>query len=885
MVGQGRSPTIRLLVLFVLTFSLSSFAEISNPRFMISSVHADTLNCGGPGPGPLRMCPGTQWYPAGPSIDKLQMNIYTDEVSEYQNGLQGGQIDLTDWTVPATLSSAIAATGSGLFLSDANSEFGMFDIDFNHAQSFFGIADHFGQDGFTTTNAAINFRQGIAHLIDKAAFITAAPTIAGKANVLDNALPPGQGILHSGLTFNAQNPPSPSTCAPSTTQACATGTATGSYTTTAVDANGVSSSVTVGGVCGWDLLSAQHVTAGQICQSAYKYGSDSSTNGIVNAASTNPDFCDAAAHWQAAGLGTGVSTVDCHLLGFAPLAGGASSIIFVIRSDSPPLLLLGDTLAARMCELTNGAGTTTCSQITVSHQTIVQALSTVFATRSVLLDWHMYTASWRLGSQFDQLFALYNNRFSSSGCVSSQPNVAFGADYVYWCNASYDAATNNLEFANSYSVAVQQAQVAMDVFGSHVATIPIWSGAIQFGYVIGWIGVSNAVGVGPPNYLTLLNGWNKTPVVNGTLRWGFKQGTVNLNPYLFTTFSEANVVHEVYDSLLAADAYSPSTLFGWMVNSFVQVNPTDIRMVLKPDMFWHDGTRVTAGDVKFSLLSYQQTGGPVASSVSNVNDVSIISSPPGQYSIFDIMLLHPSPFALFDIGSVPIVPQHIWAVDKVNPCTVKGSSACTLDTTLLSGSASDPIVNHTFIGSGPFRCVDLVSGQVGGGCTQTAAGGPGTQVVDVGGQIILQRTGFGFAGTDPLHSYFRGSAQWKLWQWADSANIGTVDVVHDLAAVEACAGKPATTTGCGHFDTPAATITCTSTAGSCNAGSLSLGGNNGGTISGTEVSQVETNALQTWNPGVSGYSSFTGALPLTGTVYEGGISYCQFPLPSGATCP
>jgi hypothetical protein len=593
-----------------------------------------------------------------------------------------------------------------------------------------------------------------------------------------------------------------------------------------------------------------------------------------------------------------VSTAaDCHVLGFAPLAGGAASITFVVRSDSPPRLLLGDTLAARMCELINGAGTTTCSQITVSHQTIVQALSTVFGTRSVLLDWHMYTAGWGLSSQFDQLFALYNTAFSSSGCVSTQHTVSFGQDYIYFCNANYDAATNAMEFANSYSVAVQQAQVAMDIFGSHVATIPIWSGAIQFGYVVGWTNVNDATGVGPPNGLTLLNAWAKTPAIAGTLRWGFKQGTGNLNPYLFTTVWEFFVVSEVYDSLLAADQYSPSTLYGWMANSFTLVNPTDIRMVLKPNIFFHDGTRVTANDVKFSLLSFQQAGGSVAGAVADVNDVSVISSPPGQYSIFDISLLHPSPFAEFNIGGVPIVPSHIWSVCATTPtatgctsgastpCVTKATNPCLLDTTLLSGAAADPIVNHTFIGSGPFQCVDLVSGVIGGGCTQTAAGGPGTQAVDVGGKIILQRTGFGFAGTDPLHSYFRGSAQWKLWQWADSANIGTVNVLNDLSAVEACAGKPASTTGCGHFDTPAATITCTTTAGSCNAGSLSLGGNNGGTISGTEVSQVETNALQTWNPGVSSYSSFTGALPTTGSVYEGGISYCQFPLPSGATCP
>jgi len=584
-------------------------------------------------------------------------------------------------------------------------------------------------------------------------------------------------------------------------------------------------------------------------------------------------------------LASAKSATDCHLTNFAPLAGGASTITFVVRSDSPPRLLLGDTLAARMCELINGAGTTTCSQITVSHQTIVQALSTVFGTRSVLLDWHMYTAGWGLGSQFDQLFALYNTAFSSSGCVTTQHTVAFGQDYTYFCNAAYDTATNAMEFASSYSVAVQQAQIAMDIFGSHVATIPIWSGAIQFGYVVGWTNVNDATGVGPPNFITLLNAWAKTPASVGTLRWGFKQGTGNLNPYLFTTVWEAFTVGEVYDTLLAADQYSPSTLYGWMVNSFNLVNAKDIRMVLKPNIFFHDGTRVTANDVKFSLLSFQQAGGSVAGAVADVSDVNVISSPAGQPSIFDVLLLNPSPFAEFNIGGVPIVPQHIWALDKVTPCTVKGSAACSLDTTLLSGTAADPIVNHIFIGSGPFQCVDLVSGQVGGGCTQTAAGGPGTQAVDVGGKIVLQRTGFGFAGTDPLHSYFRGSAQWKLWQWADSANIGTVDVLHDLSAVEACAGKPASTAGCGHFDTPAATITCTTTAGSCNAGSLALGGNNGGTVSGAEVSQVESNALQTWNPGVSSYGSFTGALPATGTVYEGGISYCQFPLPSGQTCP
>src|SRR2546428_2929181 len=475
---------------------------------------------------PFRTTPGTQWVPAGPAADRLIYLGFADDLSEYQNGLAAHVIDFPALPAAATVDNNIIAD-TGLYITARNSESGLFDLDFTHATIFSEIPFSLGHDGIAgaqcpTFNdvatdcpgAAMTSRQSIAHLIDKAAFITTAPTIAGNANPLDNPISPGQALLHSGLPFNAQNPPVNPVGCPSTTQVCATGTATGSYTTTAMNFFGISYSVTLGGVCGWDLLNSAHTSAGQACQSAYKYGSDSSTKGIVNAAKTNPDFCDAAAHLQAAGLGTGVSTTDCHLLGFAPLPGGASTITFVVRSDSPPRLLLGDTLAARMCELINGAGTTSCAQITVSHQSLGQVISTVFSTRSVLLDWHMYTSDRSYGFTLEDPIELaagtfgsviegdYNSAFSSSGCVATQKAVTFASNYIYWCNANYDTASNNMfgvvgQRAPTYSLAIQQAQVAMDILGSHVATIPIWSGAAQFGYNKDQTNVNDATGAGP----------------------------------------------------------------------------------------------------------------------------------------------------------------------------------------------------------------------------------------------------------------------------------------------------------------------------------------------------------------------------------------------------
>ncbi len=866
----GRSA-FRLIVIIALTLTFTAIPGTSH-YFSLPGAHAD--------PAPLAGTDGTRWVPAGPSADKLRITIYTDETAEF-NALNAAppQLDLTDW--PLSKSFIPTFTSDPRFYVTAPSpEFGMFDIEFNHANNFFGVFN----DQHGNSPQGIEFREAVAHLIDKPTFIR---NIIGSASSLDNPLPPAQVVLHSGQPFNPQNP-SGTACTVTTTNACASGTATGSYALSYQLSNGATGTYNLGGVCGWDTIQKS-------CTSALRLQAGSSdSNGMALVGSA--DFCAAADHFIAAGLATGKNATTCVLTGWK----GTSYINFVIRKDSAPRFALGEALIGRLCDL---IGLATCPLRPPTICLLCEQLfpdDGVFFTSSTSLGWHMYTGSFGLPPQFDQLFTRYNSRFASSECGGQ--NASMAPDYVYFCNADYDHATNMLEFNDTLSGAVASANLAMDIFGRHVVTIPIWSPIHQFAYNKGWTGVNDAVGIGPPNFLTILNAWNPTPATldangNSILRWGFKQGTSSLNPFVFNTQFEARVVGLVYDRLFQSNPYNPATdIFGWVANQYKIMSPQagdpagtkqDIQIALRPDVFFHDGVRLTPQDIKFSILGTQQVGGISSPPLTGVLDVTILGS-----NLFRINLGAPSPFALPNLGSVMIVPQHIWASNTTSPCMTRGTAQCTVNPTLLSGSAADPVVNYRFIGSGPWKCVDQATGQLGGGCTTPYGGTPGsgTQATGPGDTILLQRnaasaflngaptpTGGGLDG----NAYFRTSAKWLQWQWADIFGHGIVDLV-DFASAKACTNLAASTAGCGHWDTPAATITTNTAEGSTTGSSTgSFGGNNDGTVNVVEVAQAASWVGISWTFGV-GYTinHSTGAttVPLGAqtipqTIYEGGVTY------------
>jgi ABC-type transport system substrate-binding protein len=885
-VNRHERPNVKFRAKLLVSIALALSLTASSISLVVVPLgHSDTA--------PLRTTDGTQWVPAGPMMDKLQIQVYSDALAEYNAMLQpSSAFDLGDSPVPASMISTFLGD-SRFYLSAPNSEFGMFQIDFNHANTFFGIPDEFGNNP-----SGIELREAVAHLINKPAVVT--DLLLGLATPTDNAVPPGQGLLCSGLGCPS-NGNSPNAY---------------SYTDTA---NGKVVSLT--GACGWETIASLQTG----CLSAFRQSAETLDSvGLVTASAFNPDFCNAAQHLVNAGLATGINAADCSVAGHHTAALDSGSIILWVRTDNEPRFTLGRDLATRLCELFNGLGVTTCTQISLTLGPLSAAEGTVYSTKSVLLDWHIYIGSWSLTPIFDQLYNLYNSAFASTACGGKA--ATFGQDYGYFCNSQYDAFTSMLEFNDTTSGAIASAQMAMQIFGQHVATIPLWSQALRVPYQKGWTGVNDATGLGPSNYFTWLNAWNSTPAVLGTMRQGFSSGTLNLNPFLALTPYEFRIIRAVYDSLIQTAPYDPTTPFAWLANSYTSVvadstgkcgtgdlfpiagSQSCLIFNLRPNVFFHDGTVVTGSDVKFSMLAFKQVPGPLSSGVSGVLDVTYQDGPvQGAQSVF-VHLNSKSVFAIFSVGGEPIIPQHVWASDPTTPCpgTATGATlpaSCTVNPNL---ATADPVVSSVctvstgcgaatvgtlcstfaagcaglFVGNGPWTCSNLNlpgtpagEGPTGNGCTSTATNTAGTQAVNAGGTIILQRFGLGFAGLDPLHSYFRDSAKYLMWQWADRLGHGTVDN-GDLGNFAGCSGS-FDTGSCAYWDVPVARATCTSSAGSCNAASLvPIGGDRNCLVDSTDQNTLSGEIGLSWASPVA-YLSLMGTQLIPQTLYEGGIVYNQ----------
>jgi len=379
--------------------------------------------------------------------------------------------------------------------------------------------------------------------------------------------------------------------------------------------------------------------------------------------------------------------------------------------------------------------------------------------------------------------------------------------------------------------------MAEDQFGKNAFTLPIFQQTAQFGYLNnGYFRQITNVGTGLPNYFTWLNSWNPSPVQPGTIRQGFKQSTSSASPFVDTSLWGQWIVGNVYDSLMVTNPYSGGQLIDWMILSVQQNFPPasltyppppgttqTFRFTLRSDLFFQDGRKVTSFDVAFSYLALKSTGAFAGGGAAPVTGITILS--PSQ---FDINLSTVGPFTLLPLTSLPILPGAYWTNSGmsawnsgINTCTATGATcypsqytltglgtpmvACALNcasfpaslmNVKLSQTAAgyDPIVNHTFVGSGPWQC-GTVTSSGSGTCTST-----GSQNPPVGGNYVLTRFGKGLAPASGVTSiYFRSNGNLAAYIWSQD----TGDITHDFlnfSVVASCFGAAVTSTGpCAHF--------------------------------------------------------------------------------------
>lgn len=742
--------------------------------------------------------------------------IFTDETAEFNN-LQSGtpSIDLTDWELPNSLLGPIGSSPNFL-ITAAQGSIGYYEIEFHQGNSQWGCGFQFG-----TSSCGVQIRQGIAHMIDKNSFTSNEGAIAGHAAPIDNPLPTTIG---GGL-------PTPNPC-------------------------------------GYDASFAQSGTqciVGANGGVSYHLGASAGADGFPwLQAPGSADLNAAAQHFVNAGVATGFSPTTSVLSGISSAAASNAPNLF-IRNDNVPRFDLGHSLAAQICYLFTGLYTQPCTYLSTVEGPITAFLGFTTSRTTVNLNWNMYTAAFGGGTFYDaSLYFGYNSRFVSGvssiqapagPCDANSVPTASAGDYQYVCDPTYDSLSTQMETApcqtatgdpaigsssnlptspgngicpgttatlSSISAGIQ----AQAEFGSKVLTLPVFETTVQYGYLNnGWSRISNNSQFGISNFFTWLNAWNGAPVVSQTLRQGFKETTKSTSPYIGSTIWDLFIYGNVYDSLYASNPLAPSQLINWMtISTFQETNSslgytapahtlTTYRFTLRPDLYFQDGTQVTAYDIAFSYLSLVGQGAFAGTGATSMTGITVLQ--PHQ---FDIGVNSLGPFTLASLTGLPIVPGRYWTGAGMsswdtarNACT--GSVACPKSQFSLSGAnvncaldcshfsaalmsinpadtaaTFDPISAHILVGSGPWTCGSVTTSG-SGQCTVS-----GTQNPQAGSSYTLTRFGAGVTNCQQSTCYFRSSSTLATYIWSEAGSFLTYQ------QVAACFGLPVNLSGsCGHF--------------------------------------------------------------------------------------
>ncbi len=817
----GIGASLRLLLALTIVFSLLAIPNLGPSQSLpgFHTVHAAAA-------------PNVPWVPAGPAMDTLTYPIFSDEAAEF-TALQASPspIDFTDWPLHPSLISSFTSN-SNFQVTAPISDAGYFELQFHMGQNFWGCQFNYGNAACGT-----HIRQAFAHGLDKNIFISTE--LGGNAQPIDNPVPPSVDL----------NTPDP---------------------------------------CAWD---ATHVQSGTGCivngagGTAYHLAAATAGTGCTSTPAFaftpgcgTPDFCAAADHLIAAGLATGknpstATTNPCVLTGIAVSAVTVNPIQIFVRSDNTPRLHAGNSYLQFICALFTGTWSAGCGVppsttniFTGSAGPIGSFPGFTTSTTTVALTWWLYTAGFGNVLTFDSnLFFTYDSQFvsgismikqSSGGPCSNQSVPTFAAsNYMYLCNSSYDTNIQNAEYApcltapgdpatgqthltvtfancpgTSSPSAASAAYKAQDIYGQNVNTIPWWSGKNQFAYLTGWQGgvLHKGDGFTPPgNYFTMLNAWNPSPAVPGTVRQGYKQGTGSVSPFISSEHHpwDIGIQGAIWDSPGRANPDSPQAYLDWMTIKTDQLAAGGLsytppagtvaafRYTLRNDLFWHTGQKVTAWDLAFSYIAYRAVG--VGAGLAPMTGIKVLS--PTQVDV-DVNAV--GPFTKLFLSNL-VLPGRDWVSNSV--CTASAwdaaannpdfptantaLTACIAPSTAVTSSGVitptasnvdsakiqpiyDPVKSGNLIGSGPWQC-GFGSGVGGPSCSSS-----GTQSPVVGGQWTLTRYGTGTIPGGSLNTYFRSSGNLALWAWSQERGLSFTEDFLRFSIVNLCFGQPVGTAGC-----------------------------------------------------------------------------------------
>jgi ABC-type transport system substrate-binding protein len=611
--------------------------------------------------------------PFGPRADKIQINMYQNELAEF-TALELGQIDMTDWPVDAAHYGPWTTPGMNgpgyqdrIAVVDTGPEFGLFLLDMrmdNRSQIASGVPNpaYNSKNGNPMANVAL--RRAIASICDRDFIVNTIisgghPPALGSALYTDLSL--AYGVQPDGWGHPELNP--------------------------------------AGALAQWCYVlpnSSANVAGGLAWLAAAGYTYDP-----VADATKDP---------------TGYQfTIELYYrIDHTYRSRIATEIIIPYLQAAPPngLGMRGNLVALGR----NSAG---CRLDVMAGK-----------------KGHMYTGGWGLTIDPDHLYYLFHvdgywhpgrppnymyypgdgdtytvpsdgwhytgfpskYGWTGSGLDFSDPDKTYNTGDEIWMNPnnywSWEMMIATTEARAKFCALKSQEFLAYYVCGvplyaskSYTAFHRTYTGAEAPYTGQNWMGVVNQKGLGVWSIASMYNMHTENNEFGDgtmTIRQGFRQPTMSLNPLYAEWVWDWYVMNNVYDGMITANPYTLSNVQNlaaeWDISTWDNSGATCTKITfnMRHDLNWSDGTPLTSSDVKFTWGGPEVTGSisnllakkgyPPTYWSSNIADILSVATP-DPYTVIVYLDVY-GYFGLHSMSGFNIVlPEHIWKpiIETGNP--------------------------------------------------------------------------------------------------------------------------------------------------------------------------------------------------------------------------
>jgi peptide/nickel transport system substrate-binding protein len=234
-------------------------------------------------------------------------------------------------------------------------------------------------------------------------------------------------------------------------------------------------------------------------------------------------------------------------------------------------------------------------------------------------------------------------------------------------NPEYDSLAYKINFGDSIAEAKEACLKAQTILAEQLPYLPLYQATNVLAMnTMDWEGYVRRMGrIDSAIWWSAFNVRRKGAVFGGTWKLGFRSDIDKMNPFDSTTLIDWIALGEIYENLMISNPLRPLELVPWMASNWSRDSweyapgkkTPAITLKLVDNIKWHDGTKFTSKDVKFTVEYFRDKKS--AYWFPNVQNVFKVETPdPLTVKIFTN---ETSPWWELWLGNLYIIPEHIWS--------------------------------------------------------------------------------------------------------------------------------------------------------------------------------------------------------------------------------